>query len=68
MITNKRNKNLGKLVGGHTLQGGKVFKTHLQINKNHATQRIYHFYFCYTQVVKLLKAIKPTECLKCSTN
>ena len=53
MITNKRNKNLGKLVGGHTLQGGKVFKTHLQINKNHATQRIYHFYVCYTQVVKL---------------
>ena len=31
MITNKRNKNLGKLKGGHTLQGGKVFKTHLQI-------------------------------------
>ena len=31
VITCKRNKNLGKLIGGHTLQGGKVFKTHLQI-------------------------------------
>ena len=27
MITYKRNKNLGELIGGHTLQGGKVFKT-----------------------------------------
>ena len=50
MITNKRNKNLGELIGGHTLQGGKVFKSHLQINQNHATQRIYHLYVCYTQV------------------
>ena len=30
MITHKRNKNLGELIGGHTLQGRKVFKTHLQ--------------------------------------
>ena len=34
MITYKRNKNLGELTGGHTLQGGKVFKTHLQIIKD----------------------------------
>ena len=27
IITYKRNKNLGELIGGHTLQGGKVFKT-----------------------------------------
>ena len=33
MITYKRNKNLGELIGGHTLQGGKVSKTHLQIIK-----------------------------------
>ena len=33
MITYKRNKNVGELIGGHTLQGGKVFKTHLQIIK-----------------------------------
>ena len=31
MITYKRNKDLGELIRGHTLQGGKVFKTHLQI-------------------------------------
>ena len=28
MITYKRNKNLGELLGGHTLQDGEVFKTH----------------------------------------
>ena len=33
MITYKRNKNLGELIGGNILQGGKVFKTHLQIIK-----------------------------------
>ena len=33
MITYKRNKNLGEFIGGHTLQGGNVFKTHLQIIK-----------------------------------
>ena len=48
MITFKRNKKLGELVGGHTLQGGKIFKTHLQIIKavkqNHATQPINHLY------------------------
>ena len=30
MITYKRNKNLGQFIGGHTLQGGKVFKTHFK--------------------------------------
>ena len=29
MITYQRNKNLGELIKGHNLQGGKVFKTHL---------------------------------------
>ena len=33
MITYKRNKNLGQLIGGNTLQDGKVFKTHFQIIK-----------------------------------
>ena len=33
MITYKRNKNLGELTGGHSLQGGKIFTTHLQIIK-----------------------------------
>ena len=33
MITYKRNKNIGELIGGKTLQGGKVFKTHFQIIK-----------------------------------
>ena len=33
MITYKRNKNLGKHIGGHTLQDGQVFKTHIQIIK-----------------------------------
>ena len=33
MITYKRNKNLGELIGGNNLQGGKVFKTHNQIIK-----------------------------------
>ena len=32
-ITYKRSKNLGELIGGYTLQGGKVFKIHLQIIK-----------------------------------
>ena len=31
MITFKGNKDLGELTEGHTLQGGKGFKTHLQI-------------------------------------
>ena len=31
MITYNRKKNLGELIGGYTLQDGKVFKTHLQI-------------------------------------
>ena len=34
MITNKRNKSLGELIEGNTLQGGKVFKTHLQTIKD----------------------------------
>ena len=29
MITHKRNKNLGELIEGHSLQCGKVFNTHL---------------------------------------
>ena len=33
MITYKRNENLGELIGGDTLQGGKVFKNHLEIIK-----------------------------------
>ena len=33
MIAYKRNKNLGELIGSNTQQGGKVFKTHLQIIK-----------------------------------
>ena len=33
MITYKRNKNHGELIGGNTLQSGKIFKTHLQIIK-----------------------------------
>ena len=33
MITYKRKKNLGELIGGHTLQDRKVFKTYLQIIK-----------------------------------
>ena len=43
MITYKRNKNLGELIRVHTLQGGKVFKTHFQLIKgehqNHAMQQ-----------------------------
>ena len=39
LITYKRNKSLDEIIGGHTLQGGKFFKTHLQII-NHATQQI----------------------------
>ena len=31
MITCKSNKNLDEHIGGHTLQGGKVFKAHFQI-------------------------------------
>ena len=34
MITYIRDKNFGELRGDHTLQGGKVFKTHLQIIKD----------------------------------
>ena len=30
MITYKRNKYLGELIGGYNLQDRKVFKTHLQ--------------------------------------
>ena len=33
ITTYKRYKNLGQLIGGNTLQGGKVFKTDLQIIK-----------------------------------
>ena len=34
MITHKRNKNIGEPIRGHPLQGGKVFKTYLQIIKS----------------------------------
>ena len=46
MITYKRSQNLGEFIGGHTLQGGKVFKTHFQLQMNlyHATQQINHLY------------------------
>ena len=40
MITNKRNKNLGEHIGGHTLQGTKVFKNHLQVIKGESKSRI----------------------------
>ena len=30
IITYKRNKNLDELIGGHTLQGEKVLKTHFK--------------------------------------
>ena len=43
MITYKRNKSLGELIGSHNLQRGKYFKTKLKVNQNH-TQRVNHLY------------------------
>ena len=53
MITYKRNKNLGQFIGGHTLQGGKVFKTHLQIinGESKSCNKANKSYLCRTQVV-----------------
>ena len=72
MITYKRNKNLGELIGGHSLQGGKVFTTHLQTIKGESESCITtnKSSLCCTQVVntKLLKAIKPTGRLRFSKN
>ena len=53
MLTYKRNQNLGKLTGGHTLQGGKVFKTHLQIIKSQSKScnTVNKSSLCCTQVV-----------------
>ena len=53
MITCKRNKNAGKLIGGHTLQGGKVFKAHLQIIKGESKScnTTHKSSLCCTQVV-----------------
>ena len=33
VIKFKRNKNISEIIGGHTLQGRKIFKAHLQIIK-----------------------------------
>ena len=53
MITYKRNKNLGELIGGHTLQDGKFFKTLLQIIKGESKScnTTNKLSLCYTQVV-----------------
>ena len=53
MITYKRNKNLGELIGGHTLQGRKVFNTHLQIirDESKSCNTTNKSSFCCTQVV-----------------
>ena len=53
MTTYKRNKNLCELIGGHILQGGKVFKTHLQIIKgeSESCNTTNKSSLCCTQVV-----------------
>ena len=53
MITYKRNKNLGQLIGGRTLQGGKVFKTYLQIINGESKSRntVNKSSLCCTQVI-----------------
>ena len=55
MITYKRNKNLGELIGGHTLQGEKVFKTHFQINRGESKSfnTTSKLSLCCTQVVNI---------------
>ena len=73
IITYKRSKNLGELIRGHTLQDGKVSKTHPQItegvNQSHATQRINHLYVVHKYLtLKLSKAIKPRRPFKFFTN
>ena len=59
MITYERNKNAGKLIGGHTLQGGKAFKAHLQIIKveSKSCNTTHKSSLCCTQVVNA----KPFE-------
>ena len=53
MITYKRNKSLGELIAAHTLQRGKVFKTHIQtINgKSKSCNTTNKSSLCCTQVV-----------------
>ena len=72
MITYKRNKNLDELIGGHNLQGGKVFKAHLQIIKgdSKSCSTTNKSSLSCTQVLKLKrsKAIKPRGRLKVSIN
>ena len=53
MMTNKRSKNLSELIGDHTLQGRKVFKTQFQIingeSKSYSTTN--KSYLCCAQVI-----------------
>ena len=52
-VTYKRNKNLDKLIRGHTLQGEKVFKTHLQLinGESKSCNATNKLSFCCAQVV-----------------
>ena len=53
MIKYKGNIILSELIGGHTLQGGKVFMTHLQIirGESKSSNATNESSFCCTQVV-----------------
>ena len=53
MIIYKRNKSLGELIKEHTLQGGKVFKTQLQISngKSKLCNTTNKSSLCCTQIV-----------------
>ena len=53
MITYKRSKNLGELIGGHNLQGRRVFKTIFQIinGESKSCSATNKSSFCCTQVV-----------------
>ena len=66
MITYKRNKNLGELIGGNTLQGGQVFKTHLQIirGESKSSNTTNKSYLCCTQGFN----IQTNRTFKFSTN
>ena len=78
MITYKRNKNFGELRGGHTLQGGKVFKTYLQIikDKSKSCNTRNKSSFCCTQLVntktfesyQTKKMFKIFHKLNCTSN
>ena len=63
MITYKRNKILDELIGSHALQGGKVFKTHLQIinGESKSCNTTNKSSLCCTKVVntKTFESIKP---------